>query len=80
MLIFIYLLLALTLGGILYRLLFGQAYLPAGRERKIIIVYGGGHTIPHPVITFPWVLGPTNHDINFYEILAAPLKKWLENL
>jgi poly(3-hydroxybutyrate) depolymerase len=29
------------------------------------IVHGGGHSIPHEHITFPKILGATNHDITF---------------
>jgi polyhydroxybutyrate depolymerase len=29
------------------------------------IIHGGGHTIPHKTLSFPRILGPTNHDISF---------------
>ncbi len=32
-------------------------------EVDLITIYGGGHTIPHPVKTMPGILGPTSHDV-----------------
>lgn len=32
-------------------------------EVDLVTIYGGGHTIPHPVKQFPRILGRTSHDV-----------------
>ncbi len=36
-------------------------------EVGLITIYGGGHTIPHPVKQFPRILGRTSHDLSAAE-------------
>jgi polyhydroxybutyrate depolymerase len=37
---------------------------PGRRSVELYAIVGGGHSAPHPELTLPRVLGPTNHDVH----------------
>lgn len=44
---------------------------PGKREVVLWEVRGGGHTVPHPEMRFPAIIGPTNADVNASESIWA---------